>query len=418
VETQEKTGPEAAIRPAFRSAGEAGRASPSPRKTTVPKTPPLYEGESLRVEARGWRYLREEFDQPKFSMACAGLSSLLLAQKNLGPGASGARAESIRRAIRDGYGWVTVFLESMKTPFPKMFGLEYDLYSLEKVGDIGEVVSFGSFLWYEEGARKLIATQRQDGSWAPGAGGAEAQARSNTALALLFLSRATDLAARARPLGRATRGGGKAPEAPDRMAWIYLPSQKEEVPLVRLFRLFRYRPAKQVTKMMEEAVKVFDPQRLHELARGLTAALRDSPFTAVQAQARKLLVQATGVDSKDPAGYRAWAERFEEVVRIGSAGEKGEAARLREWLGTSQGMPLKAKIIWALERTGGRAAVPDLIGLLEAGDPVLRESAHGALTFLTGQSLPFHARGSDKVRAEEVRAWQEWQRGEAVKVGQ
>lgn len=417
VQTQEKTGPEAASRPAFRSAPEAGKLAASPKKTSTQKDVQLYGGESVKVQARGWKYTREEFDAPKFAMACAGLSSLLLAQKNLGPQASGARGEAIRRAVRDGYGWLTTFFDSMKTPFPKMFGLHYDLYSLEKVGDIGEVASFGSFHWYEEGARKLIVTQKSDGSWGAGPGAEVAQSRSNTALALLFLSRATDLAGRTRPLGRATRGGGKAPAAPDRTAWIYLPSQKEEVPLVRLFRLFRYRPSKQVMKMMEEAVKVFDPQRLHELVRGLSTAASDSPFAAVQALARKLLVQATGVESKDQGEYRAWAERHEEVVRLGTAADKAGAVQLREWLSTSQGTPLKAKVIWALERTSGRAAVPDLIDLLEDADPALRESAHGALTFLTGQSLPFNARGGEKARVEQVRAWREWQRREALKGG-
>jgi hypothetical protein len=423
IEVQEKDGEEVKVRPTFRPpegpdppGGARSTPAPAPSgKTVARKSSPLHQGESGAGEsgarARGWRYSTLEADAPKFSMSCAGLSSLLMAQRNL-PAQGGGRAESLRRALRDGYGWVGRFLTRNVTPFKDVYDVPYDLYSLEKVGDLDGVVAFGDVQWYEEGARLLIRSQLKDGSWGPTED--EAIRRHSTALALLFLDRATDLASRSRPLARITGASG-APPRPAPPGWLYLPSQKAEVPLARLWRLFRYRPSRQVLKMVEEAVKVYDPERIHELVAPLAAAVERSPFPTVKALARKLLVAMAGVDLPDPKRYEEWAERWAEVVRIGKEADKGEEERLRELLRTSEGTPLKGKVVWALQRIGGRAALGDLVDLLESPDAALREAAFGGLTFLSGQSLPFHSKGPDRARAEEVRGWREWLQKEKEK---
>ncbi len=431
IAVQEKAGEEIATRPVFRPK-ESPRASPnaSPKelgKTQTKKESPLYSasrgGEAPVVHARGWRYTAEDLGEPKFSMACAGLSSLLIAQRNLPAAAGSPRDEAIRKALRDGYGWVTQFLGAERSPFRTIFNIPYALYSLEKVGDLGEVTAFGDFRWYEEGARRLLTDQRRDGGWYPSRD-QESIVRENTALSLLFLNRATEMGARSRrPLIRATGAGGAAGAAekgPARAGWIYLPSQRADVLLSRLLRLFRYRPnVKNVMRMVDEAVSLRDPERAGEFVGPLATALERSPFTAVQAQARKHLAAITGVEYQQAVKYREWADRWAEVVRIGKAAEAEpqdeQCEKLREWLKTSDGTPLRAKVVWALQRTRARAALGEIIDLLESPDSVLREAAHGAAAIISGQSFPFDPRGTEKTRTEQVRAWREWYAGRPPK---
>jgi hypothetical protein len=292
----------------------------------------------------------------------------------------------------------------------------YALYSLEKVGDIGKVVSFGSHRWYEKYSREILGLQRGDGGWGDPknieAEYLDAVVRQNTAFALLFLGRATDLEARSRPLVRATgAGGGPGRQGESgRTAWIYLPSQKGEVPLVRMFRLFKYRPSKQVLKMVEEAVEVYDPERLHEIVELLVEAHRDTRYAPVKTLSRELLVKITGLELAEMGSYGEWAARWGEVLQIGKKQDRSRIGDLRNWLDSSRGTPLKKKVIWALQRTGARAALGQLIDLMEYPDADLREAAYQAVTFLSGESLPFHPRGSDQARAGEIKAWRDWRR--------
>ncbi len=430
ISVQEKEGGDVSSGPIFKAPEPEGekdvvrraavkQKEESSKRTVARKASPSALEES-KVRARGWKYVPEEYEIPgdlgrrrQFSMVCAGVSSLLIAQRNL-PGWAGPNGKDLRIALRDGYGWLTNHLEGRRP------GQDYyAFYSLEKVGDLGQVESFGSFRWYEECARSILRLQRNDGSFREEYKNDEAAIRSDTALALLFLNRATDLAARMRPLARPTRAGGDGRPGEDGggQVWIYLPSLKAEVPLGRLFRLLRYRPVKQVLKLAEEAVKVHDPERTDELVRPLLAAWKHSPYTPVQELAKKLLVAATGLDDPEEKPYLAWAERWDEVMRIGKAGDSADAEKLLELLGTVDGTPLKAKVIWALVRTKARSALGPLIDCLEDPDPVLREAAYSAVTFLSGQSLPFHVRGAEKDRAEEVRAWRAWLAAEPSKKG-
>jgi len=41
----------------------------------------------------------------------------------------------------------------------------YTLYSLEKVGDLGQIERFGGHEWYREGAAKLLDLERKEGGW-------------------------------------------------------------------------------------------------------------------------------------------------------------------------------------------------------------------------------------------------------------
>jgi len=65
--------------------------------------------------------------------------------------------------------------------------LIYHLYALERVGTLLGSTDLLEHDWYQEGAGILLANQGADGSWDDGSG----TPVPNTALALLFLTRAT-----------------------------------------------------------------------------------------------------------------------------------------------------------------------------------------------------------------------------------
>src|SRR5262249_37860900 len=159
----------------------------------------------------------------------AGVSSLLLAEKYLPAGRlDGAKGAALHKAIADGYGWLVRHLERHGARDLQL----YDAYSLEKVGDLGAVESFGAFRWYDELARAILALPRKEGAW--GRGKEHDKRRSETCLALLFLERAT--AVRARSAARVTGAAGAGGAGASSEAWVYLPSLKGEVLLPRLFR--------------------------------------------------------------------------------------------------------------------------------------------------------------------------------------
>ena len=406
--TQDRDGPLVRISPVFREDAEGARRE---NKTAAKKAAGLYTaaraGESLEAHARGWKYVGEEFEKPKLSMACAGLSSLLLAERHLGNQKSfDDRAMRIRRALRDGYGWVCEsFLERTPERIEPFF-VFYDLYSLEKVGDIGGIEAFGAMRWYQEGAVRLLKLQRADGGWGPI--GEKEVSRQNSALALLFLSRATDLHGRARPVARAvTSSSAGAPVRKAQSGWVHVPSLKGDVSVSRLFRLYTYRPNRGLQKIVEEAVRGYDPEEPDALVRGLAQCVERTPFQAVSESAHKLLDKVTGAVRLDVVRARVWLERWDEASRAGREKDRAAVASLCARLREAEGPVLKRRIIWALERTGAKEAQLDLADAL--GDPELsvRERAHAALVFLSGQNLPFDAKAGAEIRRAQAMAWKE-----------
>src|ERR1041385_7775588 len=113
VRTQDEKGDGVTDRPIFRPSSAPGaekaprkveKEAPTPGRTTVRKANPLYGDERVKILSRGWVYSNDpdsgrQFDSP-FSMICAGVSSLLLAQRNLPPAfRDGPRGEPLKRAL-------------------------------------------------------------------------------------------------------------------------------------------------------------------------------------------------------------------------------------------------------------------------------------------------------------------------------
>ncbi|HYF15326.1 MAG TPA: HEAT repeat domain-containing protein [Phycisphaerales bacterium] len=58
-------------------------------------------------------------------------------------------------------------------------------------------------------------------------------------------------------------------------------------------------------------------------------------------------------------------------------------------------------------RSGDRAAIPDLVRMLESDDPATRVLAIRALERLTGRTLDYEATADELARAGAVRRWRE-----------
>jgi hypothetical protein len=137
-----------------------------------------------------WSYTSQRNMGGSLSMTAAGLVSCVYAEAALHGGYEGL-------PLARGSVWaqkgLTAFRKFARSSFYSNY---YAVYSAERVGT---VLDLPVHEWYEPGARELVRAQNQDGSW-------QGQPYQ-TALALLFLSRATR--ASITPRESSTDGGGE-----------------------------------------------------------------------------------------------------------------------------------------------------------------------------------------------------------------
>jgi hypothetical protein len=131
----------------------------------------------------GWGYVPGPDDlASRPSMTSAGLCSCVYATAALLGGVSAlpaAREDPIaRRGLK----------ALLDDPGRRDYNDYYLVYALERAGT---VMAIPPDLWYVEGARALVAQQRESGRWGPGGRFGDAQSAYETSLALLFLARAT-----------------------------------------------------------------------------------------------------------------------------------------------------------------------------------------------------------------------------------
>jgi hypothetical protein len=121
-------------------------------------------------------------------MTAAGLASLLLVREEL------PQDEGTERAILDAFAWIGRYFAVEVNPGAAPF-LEGSytfcwLYALERCGDLAGKELIGGRSWFSEGARHLLALQREDGAF-PDETCMNPQDVLGTSFALLFLTRAT-----------------------------------------------------------------------------------------------------------------------------------------------------------------------------------------------------------------------------------
>jgi hypothetical protein len=123
----------------------------------------------------GWCYT--DAGRAYGSMTVGGVGSLAIYHYILG--------ESWTKdpAVRNGVEWIAQNFSVAENPGKGNSWYYYYLYGMERAGVLYGTETFGSHVWYLEGARELLQLQKPDGSWG--------DAPESTCFAILFLRRAT-----------------------------------------------------------------------------------------------------------------------------------------------------------------------------------------------------------------------------------
>jgi len=151
----------------------------------------------FQAKARPWGYLCDAdlFNrmlaikgqtEASGSRTAMGISSLLISHEGLAliSKTKAGRTESrVRKAVRDGIGWLWVNWSVTQNPGMDEMHHHYYLYALERVGILAGKRYLGDRDWYREGAAYLLGTQSESGAWGDGV--------IDTCFALLFLKRST-----------------------------------------------------------------------------------------------------------------------------------------------------------------------------------------------------------------------------------
>jgi len=348
---------------------------------------------SFTVKPGGWQYTAVKGGS-KASMTAAGASSLLVARNGLGR-ANLALRQSLDKALVRSYAWINKNFNAFIQAGGGGHGL-YTMYSLEKVGDLGEIEKFGEHNWYVEGATILLDKQQGDGGWAGG--------YVNTSFAVFFLTRATRLKPYSAPkiLTNSPAGGGSA----DR-------------DLVFIGRLNGFISAKEVLKILgdsrnanmvsvgEEVVRNYNQNFVGELAPVLLSLWTGSS-DKVSRFARASLQQITGLSSSNRNDYADWYASFEKVDAL-STGPGVNATALSSLLKNTTSPTLKGKILDLAHRNKLYQMAGDLVGELAISKSHdYRLKVNGLLNLWSGRSItPPAARDADGWK-KVVDAWRTW----------
>lgn len=348
---------------------------------------------SFTVKPGGWQYHATKGGS-KASMTAAGASSLLVARNGLGR-TNIALRQSLDKALVRSYAWINKNFNAFIQAGGGGHGL-YTMYSLEKVGDLGEIEKFGEHNWYVEGATILLDKQQGDGGWAGG--------YVNTSFAVFFLTRATRLKPYSAPkiLTNSPAGGGSA----DR-------------DLVFIGRLNGFISAKEVLKILgdsrnanmvsvgEEVVRNYNQNFVGELAPVLLSLWTGSS-DKVSRFARTSLQQITGLSSSARNDYADWYASFEKIDAL-STGPGVNAAALSSLLKNTASPTLKGKILDLAHRNKLYQMAGDLVGELAISKSHdYRLKVNGLLNLWSGRSItPPAARDADGWK-KVVDAWRTW----------
>ena len=348
---------------------------------------------SFTVKPGGWQYHATKGGS-KASMTAAGASSLLVARNGLGRANLPLR-QSLDKALVRSYAWINKNFNAFIQAGGGGHGL-YTMYSLEKVGDLGEIEKFGEHNWYVEGATILLDKQQGDGGWAGG--------YVNTSFAVFFLTRATRLKPYSAPkiLTNSPAGGGSA----DR-------------DLVFIGRLNGFISAKEVLKILgdsrnanmvsvgEEVVRNYNQNFVGELAPVLLSLWTGSS-DKVSRFARASLQQITGLSSSNRNDYADWYASFEKVDAL-STGPGVNATALSSLLKNTTSPTLKGKILDLAHRNKLYQMAGDLVGELAISKSHdYRLKVNGLLNLWSGRSItPPAARDADGWK-KVVDAWRTW----------
>lgn len=352
---------------------------------------------TYRVPPGGWSYTAGRSD-PYASMTAAGTSSLQVARGGLRFAGVGLK-NRIEKALASGYAWIAGHFNDYPNGNRHYY---YTLYSLEKVGDLGQIEKFGEHDWYVEGARALLGRQRKDGSWGN---------YVDTSFALLFLTRATRLNTVAAPriITRAQSQG----------------DTKVDPDLIYVSRLNGFLSARAVLAMLaesrradlvsvgEEVVSNYHLESRGDLVPPLVSLWTKKPDRVTQF-ARRSLAGVTGMRSTRPEEYLKWHELFARIRSL-ERQAKVEAAEIAGLLRETESLSLKARLIDLAHRNRLYGLLGDLLEELEKRSspaavdlPVYWRKIHGILVLWTGQDLPAPPDDTPAAWQDLTQRWRSW----------
>jgi hypothetical protein len=150
-------------------------------------------GGEISGPPRGWCYSKEAIcakgHHPYASMTAGGVGALAICNYIL---------DLDRKkdpAIRSGLAWLNANWSVSGNTGPAEFATStaaeyyYFLYALERAGMLLDIPMIGNHDWYVEGAKALLDSQKDNGSWS--AGGGRSNSTWDTCYAILFLKKAT-----------------------------------------------------------------------------------------------------------------------------------------------------------------------------------------------------------------------------------
>ena len=394
-----------------KSRGKSGGKSGGRGRTVVrPRPEPVVGDETVEVFCRGWDYTNK--GGATWNMTCAGLSSLILANENLGrlPGDEG---KALTKSIRDGYGWVM----NSWNPQESFYGM----YSLEKVADLGDVKSFGSHEWYADLSSHLVKSQQKDGRW-KGTGKHGENDRVATAFALLILKRATSLLTRGAG-SRIVLSGKSANNKRDR-TWVYVPEFGTSLHYPSVLEVLQKRPSSKLLRLFEDIIKAYPEEWRGELIPPIFRARNSVKSKSVVKVLSGVLEDITGVEYEDPKLYEKWHGRWTRLAAAVEGGKKSDSSSrkkdaeraLRYYQDPMDSLVLKKKAAWALLRLKVREAIPVLLEELDSDGAKTRELAYRTLGgFWIDAPPPFSPSGPATKRREQAEAVREWVRRQQSK---
>jgi hypothetical protein len=137
-----------------------------------------------------WPY-RKDVPGGRLSMSCAGIASLLVTQDYLeAPSVAkvGRQPSPASASIAKGFAWLENGDNAIDVTGPRTVYLGYTLHALSRVGLTSGYKYFGAHDWYRELARKIVASQWENGAWGR-SDQPTADTLIDTAYTVLFLAR-------------------------------------------------------------------------------------------------------------------------------------------------------------------------------------------------------------------------------------
>ncbi len=365
--------------------------------------------ESTEVLARGWPYCAGFTRICTWNVACAGLSSLLIARDATRGSLSDDRGKTLNRAVRDGYGWLLENWKNQLRDGDSQLGY-YGMYSLEKVGDLGGVLKFGRFDWYAQIARQLLEAQEADGRWQRTNFPGESD-RVTSSFALLVLCRASSLLTRD-PSSRVILTGEGAPKGADDRAWVFVPELRRLVNWRHVLRMLRFRPSRKLALWVRSVIDAHDPRTRGDLVPGLAEAAHACRTKSTRKVLDRYLTEITGMESETIEDYRRWHETWKRVLEIGDTQQRDRSSELLgAYESSNSSVVLKTTLLWALARCRVRDALPRILDDLEAKSAEVRQAADDAFRSFFVEAPPqFEAGGTEKRRARQLEAIRRWYR--------